>query len=124
MPSTQPPGKASWASLNLASKGPRRRIEARICLMSWFSRAAGFRFEGSICTVLSSNFVVAPRDSIICRKLCTSEMSGTLLRVVFSFVKRVAARIGRVAFFEPLTVTSPLSLRPPCMRNLDIVRES
>ena len=90
-------------------------------MINSLSSVACFRFDGSISTVLSLNEVFAPRDSMIARKLCTSEMSGTLCRVDFSSVRRVAARIGRVAFFEPLTVTSPWSLMPPWILNLDII---
>src|SRR5215210_3422117 len=41
-----------------------------------------------------------------------------------SFVSSVAARIGSAEFFEPLMLTEPESVRPPCTRILSISCEN
>ena len=47
-----------------------------------------------------------------------SRRSGTLRKVLSPWGKSAEHRIGRAAFFEPLTFTVPLRASPPTMRML------
>ena len=80
---------------------------------------AGFAWLASTVTVPFAKVVFAPRVSRIPRKVWTSEISGTLCKVEIPSTRRVAARIGRAAFFEPLTETSPFKTCPPSTINFD-----
>jgi hypothetical protein len=50
-----------------------------------------------------------------------SAISGTFDIVDFPLARRDAHNIGSVAFFDPLTVISPLSFLPPLMMNFAFV---
>ena len=52
----------------------------------------------------------------------TSRRSGTLRRWLRPLAKRVAHISGKVAFLEPLTWMVPLSLAPPLIMSLSMIR--
>ena len=75
---------------------------------------------GSISRVPFSNFRRTPRPTMILIMERMSAISGTFVRIVFSFVRRAAHIIGKTAFFEPLIDTVPFSGLPPFTMNLAI----
>ena len=115
-----PPGKAISALPVRESSGPRRRIDARI-LQTWSSDGRPLlSFDAFISRVFFVNFICAPseRRMLIIERM--SAMSGTFVRVVFSFVRSEAHMIGSTAFFEPLTWIVPFSFCPPFTMSLAI----
>jgi hypothetical protein len=64
------------------------------------------RFVVSRYKVFQSNLYITPILEIISKKVKTSPILGTLLSFIFHLISKLAANIGKVAFFEPLTKTS------------------
>ena len=72
-----------------------------------------FWYELSIAKVFLSNFIFEPRD---CNKFIIVSISltfGTFFKKTFFEDNKVAASMGREAFFEPDILISPLSLFEP-----------
>jgi hypothetical protein len=55
--------------------------------------------------VLLSKLYSTPKSLKISRKVFTSPIIGTFLRVIFHFISKLAASIGRTAFLLPLIFT-------------------
>ena len=97
-----------------ASKGPAKRIEARIFLLS--SGGISFRdiSEAFISQAFSESFsTFAPNDCKIKSITPVSSISGIFRKITFSEVSKEAAMQGRAAFLFPLAFIVPFIGKPP-----------
>ena len=123
VPIAQPPGSDTLALPNLASKGPRTKIPALIVLTKLYEAKLLVCLILSITKLFWLNLILDPND---CNKLTIVSISFTLGKFFnksFFFDNKVAAKIGRDAFFEPDIFICPLSLFAPktssfCMTKL------
>src|SRR6185369_10662112 len=120
-PMAQPPGSDTRALPCRARSGPRTSTEALMVLTSSYVASTLFRSVVSIFTTLPFPSILAPSDSRTLIVVFISRRNGTLLISKFPGARMVATNIGRAAFFEPLTETSPLSFLPPFMISLSML---
>ncbi len=118
-PMTSPPGGARIAWPVRASRGPAKRMAARMRLAC----SAGISdFKRPLLVTRQSlgdkRSTVAPRKFRISNMTWTSSMSGMLRRRTGSSVSRVAAMQGRAAFLLPEARTLPLMGKPPSISYL------
>ena len=116
----QPPGMAISARPYRASRGPKRRLEAR----SFFTSSRGGAWlwtpPGLILNPDPFSFTSAPKAAKISPITRTSLMPGAFSIIVSPSARRVAGKTARTAFLAPLTVTRPLSLVSPSTINIPI----
>src|SRR5436305_12249828 len=112
-----PPGRETRARPNRARSGPSTNTEARIVLTSSYGASGLGRSDASTSSVCpprsASRVIFAPmckRSRPIVRM---SARSGTSRKTLRPGASRAAASCGSVAFFDPLTSTSPFSGTPP-----------
>ena len=113
VPIAHPPGNETLAWPNLASKGPSTNIPARIVFTKLYEANFLFCFELLIVSIFLLYFVTEPND---CNKFIIVSISftiGKLLKWIFLLLNKVAAKIGKEAFFEPEILICPLSLFAP-----------
>src|ERR1700682_3040995 len=118
MPMSSPPGLGTTARPVRASKGPRKRIEARI---SW-ADARGtseviWPAADRLRTPCSPRSTLTPIALRMPSALSTSASWGTFSSRQGSRVSKLAAMIGRAAFLAPLTRRVPLRGDPPWICN-------
>ena len=89
------------ASPVLASRLPRKRIEARTRPASFCNIALCFNTSACTRKTESSHAVCKPRFSKSSAITLTSEMSGQCRKIISSLVRILAASIGRAAFLLP-----------------------
>ena len=113
MPIAHPPGSETFALPNFASKGPRTKIPALIVFTKLYEAIFLCCLELSMINFCLSNFIFDPND---CSKLIIVSISltfGKLFKKILSLASKVAAKIGKEAFFEPDIFICPLSLLAP-----------
>ena len=99
VPIAHPPGIEIFVLLNLASNGPITKKEALIFLTSSYGAVSVFSlYSTSAPTCLNKSDIT-----------WTSLKFGTPFNVDFPFANKVAAIIGKTAFFAPSILTLPLS---------------
>lgn len=108
-PRLHPPGDGISTSQKWCKSGASKRTLARIFFIFASSKSFFSICEVSRVSVVPESCVWTQRDSSISRNVCTSPITGTLVRMVFHFTRRLAASIGNTAFLLPQIVTSPES---------------
>ncbi|MNP53258.1 hypothetical protein D3C76_1477190 [compost metagenome] len=120
-PMAQPPGWYTDTCPNLASNGPIKKMEERIC----FIRSSGTSYDRmddvSIVTVPCSCRHVHPSRSRIYSITSMSSKCGTLCSVTSPSANKLAAIIGKAAFFAPWMRMDPERGFPPSITNLSNV---
>ena len=116
-PMAQPPGSETRARPSRASSGPSTRTDARIVLTSSYGasgRGSSEASTSSVCPPFSgSRATFAPMCESSRPMVRMSARSGTSRKTLRPGASSAAAICGRVAFFDPLTSTSPFSGTPP-----------
>ena len=121
VPIAHPPGNETFAIPNFANKGPRTNIPARIVLTKLYEANFLFCFELSITISFLSNLIIEPNDRSKDIIVWISFTFGKFFKKIFFLDNKVAANIGKEAFFEPDILIWPLSLFAPKTSNLCIV---
>lgn len=106
LPILQPPGKGISRVLNLLRRAGNRNIPTRIFFTNSVLRLSRHISLLSSVRVLLVKLTFTLSDSIIERKVNTSQILGTLWRVNFS-KNSPHAMSGSAAFFEPDISTIP-----------------
>ena len=109
VPIAHPPGIEIFVLLNLASNGPITKKEALIFLTSSYGASQVFILLASTVSVFSLYSTSAPTCLNKSDITWTSLKFGTPFNVDFPFANKVAAIIGKTAFFAPSILTLPLS---------------
>ena len=122
-PMAQPPGNETSASCARANSGPNTTILARIVLTRSYGATTEFSVDASNSTEpVSSSRTSTPIRPNNWSMVVTSFKCGKFSNRTFPGTISAAARIGKAAFFAPLTLTSPLKRRPPRIKKRSILK--
>ena len=103
-----------------ASKGPKIRIDALICLTSSYGASSFFGIPSKSITP-SFHFDFMPNSFNNCNINLVSARFGTFVKVKPLLIKRDKAIRGNAAFLAPLMLTAPYNWLPPVMKILSFV---
>jgi hypothetical protein len=101
----QPHGLGIEIFLKKCRSGAKRSILALIFLNLSNSSEFIFKLEVSNSNLSQLKLCFTHIEDIISSIVITSQMFGTLFRVIFHFNNKLAARIGKQAFFDQLIFT-------------------
>ena len=112
-PISHPPGYENVAFLNRPIIAPAKTTDDLICLIKSSGILCSSILLESITILPFFLYILQPKISNIFKVIWVSCILGTLYNFVIFLFNMLAAIIGKEAFFEPETSTSPSSLLPP-----------
>nr|GMC72601.1 ubiquitin-conjugating enzyme E2 36 [Ipomoea batatas] len=112
-PISHPPGNPITASPNRASKGPITKNPPR-SFPIWLQSGSTDLIQSALTAISPPKMsTLAPKDSRMEAMARVSDKSGTFWSFEEPEQQRVAARMGKAEFLDPLTETWPERLDPP-----------
>jgi len=103
------PGKGIFILPKKCNNGDNKNIEDLIFLIFSKFKFSFVILEESNSKVFHSHLYLTHIHSKISKKVITSHIFGTLLRVTLPFNNKAAQSMGKAAFFEPLILILPFN---------------